>query len=92
MADTLPSIELVSNQWTDIYVVTGIAKGTKIAVQNIGSSDVYLASVLLEPNIESDSFQVIQPNDFPMSNCFGDRGAWALSPNAGAKINVRVVP
>lgn len=92
MANTLPSVKLVPNQWTDIYVVTGIAKGTKIAVQNIGASDVYLAVSLLEPALESDFFQVIQPNDFPMANSQDDKGAWAFSANSGAKINVRIVP
>lgn len=91
MANNRKSIILESDQWTDIYSVSGIPVGTKIAVQNIGSSDVYLSSALVEPERDSDSFQVIQPNDFPMANSFGDQGAWALSINQGAKINVWVV-
>lgn len=91
MAETLPSITLPSGEWIDIYDVTGISVGTKIAVQNIGASDVYLQSVLNQPDTDSDSYQVIQPNDFPMTNSVGDPGAWAFSPNQNAKINVRVV-
>lgn len=92
MAATRESITLVSGEWTNLYQITGIAVGTKIAVQNIGSSDVYLSSSLVQPEKDSDSYQVIQTNDFPMANDFGDPGAWAFSSNQGAKINVWIVP
>lgn len=91
MAATRESLKLVSGEWTNLYQQTGIDVGTKIGVQNIGSSDVYLSSSLVKPEKDSDSFQVIQPNDFPMANDFGDTGAWAFSPNQGAKINIWVV-
>lgn len=91
MALTRQSILLEIGAWTDIYAVTGIAIGTKIAVHNIGSSDVYLSVALNQPENDSDSYQRIQPNDFPMANSSDDFGAWALSPNKIGKINVRVV-
>jgi len=94
---TRKSLTLIAGEWTNLYTTTeieadaNIAVGTKIAVQNIGASDVYLSTALTQPEKDSDSFQVIQPNDFPMTNDFGDPGAWAFSPNQGAKINVWVV-
>ena len=91
MAATLGSITLNSNQWTNVYQMTGIAVGTKIAIQNVGSSDVYLTSSLNQPELDSDSFQVIQANNFPLSNSCSDIGAWAMSPNQNAKINVWAV-
>ncbi len=57
----------------------------------MGSSDVYLSVALNQPDNDSDSWQVIQPNDFPMANSSGDLGAWAFSPNTPGKINIRVV-
>ncbi|MBV1929893.1 MAG: hypothetical protein KUG81_10340 [Gammaproteobacteria bacterium] len=91
MAVTRESIKLVSGQWTSIYQESGIPVGTKIAVQNIGSSDIRLSVALFQPEIDSDSWQKIQPNDIPMTNDLDDPGAWAFSPNQGAKINVWVV-
>lgn len=91
MAVTRDSITLGAGQWTNIYEETGIPVGTKIAVQNISSSDIRLSVALAEPEPDSDSYQVIQPNDFPMTNTFGDPGAWAFSANQDSKINVWVV-
>ena len=75
----------------NIYQVSEIPVGTKIAVQNIGSSDVQLSVALLQPANDSDAWQRLQPNDFPLTNDFGDQGAWAFSPNQGGKINVWAV-
>ena len=92
MAVTRKSIVLPSGQWTNIYKEANILVGVKIAVQNIGSSDVQLSVALFEPEADSDSWQRIQPNDFPMTNDFGDPGAWGFSPNQDCKINVWVIP
>lgn len=91
MTVTRKSISLDSPDWVNIYQEAGISIGTKIAVQNIGSSDVYLSVALSQPERDSDSWQRVKPGDFPMANDFGDPGAWAFSPNQGAKINVWVV-
>lgn len=91
MSLTRQSIILEDGIWKNIYDESNIAVGTKIAVQNIGSSDVYLSVALNKPENDSDSWQLIQPNDFPMANSFGDLGAWAFSPNKNGKINVRVI-
>lgn len=91
MAVTRESINLISGVWTDIYKALGLTPGVKIAVQNIGSSDIYLSAAVLKPATDSDAWQRIQPNDFPMANDAGDPGAWAFSPNQGGKINAWVV-
>ena len=81
MALTRESIILQDGVWTNIYDESNIAVGTKIAVHNIGSSDVFLSVALAQPENDSDSWQLIQPNDFPMANSSDDLGAWAFSPN-----------
>lgn len=91
MAATRESISLIPGKWTDIYQETGIVVGTKIAVQNIGSADLRLSVALAQPDVDSDSWQKIQPNDFPMANSFGDLGAWVFSPNQEGKISVRII-
>lgn len=88
MAATRKSLILESGVWTNLYQATGITPGTKIAVQNIGFADVYLSASLSQPANDSDSYQVIQANDFPMANDLNDPGAWAFSPNTKSKINV----
>lgn len=89
MSDNLPSIIIGSGKWVDLYALTEIDHSARLIVQNIGSSDVYLSSSLRQPELDNDSYQVIQPNDFPMINDAEDTNAWAFSPNQSAKINVR---
>lgn len=89
MSDNLPSIILPSNQWIDLYSETGISIDARLVIQNIGSSDIYLTSSLVTPELDNDSYQVIQPNNIPMINGTEDRKAWALSPSQEGKISVR---
>ena len=91
MANTLPNITIPNDEWINIYSISGIESGKKIAVQNIGASDVYLSTALIQPEVGSDNYQVIQPNDIPMANEEGNQGAWAFSSNQQAKISVRIV-
>ena len=91
MAVNKQSITLAIGVWTDLYASTDIPVGAKLGVHNIGSSDVYLSSAILQPENGSDKFQVIQPNNIPMTNDTGDQGAWAFSPNQQAKLNVWAV-
>lgn len=88
MPVNLLSVVLTTGEWTDLYESTGISVGSKLGVHNIGSSDVYLSSALLQPARDSDMYQVIQPNNLPMTNDTGDSGAWALSPSQQAKLQV----
>ena len=92
MPSNLKSLTLLTGQWVDVYSETGIEVGTKIAIQNVGASDVRLTTALLQPDNDSDSYQVIQVNDFPMANDFGDPGAWAFSGNQEGKIQVWAMP
>lgn len=90
MADTLINIETTPDEWTDIYAATGIAVGTLIEVQNIGTSDVYLCTRATQPPRDFDGYNIIERGQF-LRNEVGDSGAWALSVSAKGKINVRVV-
>lgn len=90
MASTPISLVLPVGDWVDLYDRTGLPRGSVLIVQNIGSSDVYLSTSTTQPAKDSDAFQVIQPNDFPMKNDGGDLGEWAFSPNQKAKINIRL--
>ena len=78
MAATLKSLIAKAGEWVDIYQGADIQVGTKIAVQNIGSSDLQLTSTLTKPEVDSDTWQKMQPNNFPMVNTKGDRGAWGF--------------
>lgn len=82
------SVVLETGEWTDLYESTGIPVGSKLGVHNIGSSDIYLSSALLQPATDSDMYQVIQPNNLPMTNDTGDQGAWAFSPAQRSKLQV----
>lgn len=91
MSDNLPSIILPPGKWIDLYSITGINQDARLIVQNIGSSDVYLSSSLNQPELDSDAYQAVQPNNFPMINDKADTHAWAFSPNQNAKISVRSI-
>lgn len=92
MADTLPNIDLPANEWVDLYAATGLAVGTALQVQNIGSSDVYLTVRATQPPVDHDAYNIAQrSNDVWLRNTTGDSGAWAMSPSRRGKINVRPV-
>lgn len=86
-----PNLVLPAGEWVNIYELAGLPIGARIIVHNIGSSDVYLSTALLQPERDSDAYQVIQPNNLPMINDPDSTGEWAFSPNQEAKINVRRV-
>lgn len=90
MAYTPLSVKLPTSQWINLYDITGIPAGLQIIVQNIGASDVWLATSAQEPDIDTTAYQVIRPNDPHMINDGGDLGEWAFSPNQEARISVRV--
>jgi hypothetical protein len=88
MPVNLLSVALVTGEWTDLYESTGIPVGSKLGVHNISSSDIRLTSVLLQPQTDSDMYQIIQPNNLPMTNDTGDQGAWAMSLSQNSKLQV----
>ena len=77
MADTLPNKVLQPNVWLNLYTATGLPVGTKLAIQNIGTTQVHLHSGIDEPTA-SDGFLVMSPAEF-FTNTEGDAGAWARS-------------
>lgn len=92
MSLTLPNTDLPTNQWVDLYADTGIAVGTAIKVQNLGTSEVYLTVSATEPVIGFDQYALLQRiNGVFLRNTTGDPGAWAFSPNQVGKINVSEV-
>lgn len=88
MPVNLLSVSLVTGEWTDLYKATGIPVGLKLGVHNISSSDIRLSSALLQPKTDSDMYQIIQPNNIPMTNDTGDQGAWAMSLSQHSKLQV----
>lgn len=92
MADTITNVTLQPNVYTDLYAETGIAVGTAISVQNIGTRDVYLTVRATQPPVDYDAYNVVQKeNGVNLRNTAGASGAWAMCPNGVGKINVRPV-
>lgn len=77
MSDTLVNRVLEPNVWVDLYAETGLPVGTKLVIQNIGSTEVYLHSGAAEP-AEGDGFVIMGTYEF-FANKQGDAGAWARS-------------
>lgn len=87
--DTLPNIEIPSNEWISLYALTGIAVGTAVSVENVGVCDIYLAVQAAKPPTDHDSYNVLQRgNGVRLQNNPEDPGAWAFCNTSGAKINV----
>ncbi len=92
MPDTIVNVVLPINTWIDLYDITGIVVGTRISVQNVGSSDVRLAVAATEPAADFDGYNVIiRSTAIPYANASGDSGAWALCRTSGGKVNVTEV-
>ena len=89
MADTLPNLKIVEGVWTDIYTASGIAVGTQITVQNLGSNTLYLNAKATEPNVD-DGFKAVPPFREAVNDS-GDSGAWILSNVVDSLINISVV-
>jgi hypothetical protein len=89
MADNLLNTPLDADQAVDLYAASSIAVGTKIEVQNIGTTDVSLYSQAGTPLINDDGNQVIKRGEY-MENDEGDLGAFAISPHSDGLLNVKV--
>lgn len=88
MADTLENIPLDISTWVDLYAESGIAVGTKLLVQNIGSNPVKIYVGATAPIVD-DSYKVL-PMWREATNETGDSGAWAKSLSTTGLINVAV--
>jgi len=79
----MPSVFVVDiprNTWVDLYTSTGIAVGTRLIVENIGSADIRLATQATEPSKYNEIFNVLQrENGVRLSNTEGDSGAWGFA-------------
>lgn len=88
MATSLTPVRVPSNTWVDIYAATGIAVGTQIIVQNIGSSEAILSESATEPT-STVGYNAIPPRIF-LTNAVGSLGAWAFS-ESGTTLQVEGV-
>jgi len=91
MADTLPNLAIPLNVWTDLYSLSGIAVGTAISVENVGTCDVYLAVQATKPLTTHDAYNIAKRKDRALRNSQGDLGAWAFCQGSDAKVNVRTI-
>jgi hypothetical protein len=89
MAATLPNVPLAAGTWVDLYDATGITPGTKISVDNIGSSTIRLNTKATSPLV-TDGYNELSPNDVDFENIASDPALWAFSPVIDGLINVRV--
>lgn len=77
MAQSLPSVTIKFNEWVDLYAATGIAVGTKIIIQNIGSANAKLSESAAQP-LPTVGFNEIPVREF-FTNTELNVGAWAFS-------------
>lgn len=96
MADSRPNITLLAGVQVDIYAALNsqggfpsVTVGDAIAVQNIGSSDVRLATKATTP-ISTDGFTLLKPRE-QATNVTPSTGEFAQSLITDGLINVRVV-
>lgn len=90
MATTPVSVEIPIREWVDLYEVTGYPRGSVLIVENVGASDVLLATARDKPANDTKAYHVITPRSFPMKNDGGDYAEWAFSQNQEARLNVRL--
>lgn len=96
MADSRPNISLSAGTQVNIYTALNaqagfpaVTIGDAIAVQNIGSSDVRLATKATAP-ISTDGFTLLKPRE-QATNITPSTGEFAQSLITDGLINVRVV-
>lgn len=91
MANTLPNITIPTNQWVDLYLLSGVTVGVAISVENVGCFDVFLAVQAAQPPATHNAFNIIKRSGDALRNSNGDAGAWAFSQGSQAKVNVRPI-
>ena len=89
MADTLLNHALPIHQWVNLYDISSIEIGVPIAIENVGSQDVYLAVRGTEPPVGYDAYNIVKRDGDPLRNSPGDPGAWAFCYGEGGKVNIR---
>lgn len=92
MADNLPSVDLPSGEWVDLYAETGISPGVAIEVENTGTCDVHVTVRETQPPTDWKEFNILQRlNGVRLRNSEGDSGAWAFCANTNGKVTVRAI-
>lgn len=90
MANTPPSILIPSNEWINLNKESKIPAGTKIVINNVGSTTIRLCISLTQPELTADNYIQIPPHWLPFtSNGTGTYPIWAYSSNSIGKLNVR---
>ena len=77
MANTLPSVRLLSKQWVDLYAATGITVGTSLIVQNLSDHAARLVESESQPST-NDGYNVIKALGF-LGTAETPIGAWAYA-------------
>ena len=85
MAHSLPSVVLPSRTWVDIYSETGITTGTKLIIQNLGTSNVRLVESSTRPLL-TDGYNVISEKSF-LESADTPIGVWAYA-HSGVSLQV----
>ena len=81
MAQSLPPVNLPVETWVDIYEATGITVGTKLIVQNTGSSAASLVESATVPLVGTEYNELLPRLFFTI--VAGNIGAWVKSKTGG---------
>ncbi len=82
MAQSLPPVNLPVETWVDIYSATSIVAGTKLIIQNTGSSEVKFVESATEP-LNDTGYNSLPTREF-FTNADANVGAWAKSKTGGS--------
>ncbi len=85
MSHSLPSVVLPSRTWVDIYLATGLPTGTKLIIQNLGTSNVRLVESDTKPLL-TDGYNVVSAKAFLESDD-SPIGVWAYT-HSGVALQV----
>jgi len=88
MSLTLPNIPIPTGEWIDLYFESKISIGTKVFIDNVGSSDIYYSSSQNQPPLDFRSYNTLKPRSGKITNKDGDEGLWALALVDGTEVNV----
>ncbi len=90
MADTLPNIPIPAGEWVNLYDLSGASIGSQLTIENTGTCDIYLAVQAFQPELDSNTYNVLRRTDPRLANSVGDLGAWARCPNQDGEINISI--
>ena len=89
MSDNLTNIPLPTNEWVDLYDLSGITVGQPLIVENVGVADIYLAVQATQPAKDHKAYNILKrDDDIRLTNTLGDLGAWAFCNTSKGLIGV----